>query len=83
MAAYQKKDERPGFEPYEKIDLTTFFDKIDFGVELTGNWEKDEGKFIVKQLEGMGLIKKGEKPKVYQPEEIDTRKLDISSLDSE
>jgi hypothetical protein len=74
---------RREFEPYEKIDLTTFFDKVDFGFELTGNWEKDEGRFIVKQLEEMGLIQKGKRQKAYQPEEIDTRNLDISSLDSE
>lgn len=32
---YEEKDE-------DIVDLTQYFDSVDFGFDLTGDWEKDE-----------------------------------------
>ena len=77
MSAYQKKDERPEFKPYEQIDLTTFFDKIDFGVELTGDWQKDEARLIAKRAEEM--LNNYKKRKLEDIEDVS--KLSLSDLD--
>ena len=31
--------------PKQKVDLTKYFDKIDFGIEAIGNWKQFEKKF--------------------------------------
>ena len=31
--------------PRRKVDLTTFFDKVDLGVEAIGNWREFEKRF--------------------------------------